>query len=156
MGPPSDGKTYWGNRVTWVQKVDFGPGTMFWGKLHEDLGKTDPKTGTPKSGHFWGVRFWTPLDGKSQPGSGVTWLQNGSFWSRGPKGAPFWTPLDGKSQPGSGVTWFKKWAIWRIVACSKSLQTFSNFIDQNFDGQRNFGGRVLLNKGCLRHPLPCG
>ena len=72
------------------------------------MDKTGPKTGTPKSVDFWGVRFGTPLDGKSPPGSGVTWLQNGSFWSRGPKGAPFWTPLGGKSPPGSGVTWFKK------------------------------------------------
>ena len=98
--------------MTWVKKVDFGPGTIFSGKLREDLDQTDPKTGTPKSGHFWGVRFWTPLDDKSQPGSEVTWLQNGSFWSRGPKGAPFWTPLDGKSQPGSGVTWPQNGVIW--------------------------------------------
>ena len=112
--------------------------------MREDLGKTGPKTGTPKSVRFWEPRFGTPLDGKSRSGSGVTWLKTGSFWSRRPKGAPFWTPLDGKSRSGSGVTWFKKGAVWTIVACSKSLQTFSNFIDQNFDGQRNFGGSRVV------------
>ena len=68
MGPPSDGKTPPGYGVTWVQKVDFGPGTMFSGKLREDLGKT----GTPKSVTLLGTPFGTPLDGKSRFGSGVT------------------------------------------------------------------------------------
>ena len=52
-------------------------GTCFDGKLREDLDQTGPKTGTPKMLHFGGSRFGTPLDGKSPPASGVTWLQNG-------------------------------------------------------------------------------